>query len=298
MTRLEVVSAVTSTAWRDDYNIQIHPATAQTALDGTSPGDSLLVTNPHSELDLELFGRADIREADELEPGELGIGADLRKGLGLPTGSEAHVESIDRPRKTPLQAAFDRLLDYRPVVCRVKKATFPDTGHPVCRLPDATMDLLGVREGDKVIIETSSERTSAKALPRRSFNEENKQRQQDSVPDLFPKCSEVVTRNVDQEFEIKDTLSPIQMNIELRDQLGIAENANSGGCQPVRVERHSTNFLLRSLNESLIPVLAGLLGFIVVFDEILSNVHLILIFIIAVLMILLSLFTKARKVIH
>jgi hypothetical protein len=298
MTRLEVVNAVTPIAWRDDYNIQIHPDTARTALDGVSSGEPLRVTNPHNELDLELFGRADVREAGELDPGELGMGADLRKGLGLPTGSEADIDPIDSPTKSPLQATFDRLLDYRPVVCRVKKATFPDTGHPVCRLPDATMDLLGVREGDKVIVETSSERVPAKALPHRSFNEENKRRQHDSAPDLFPECSEVATRNVGREFEIEDKLSPIQMNIELREQLGITGKANGGSCQPVRVERHSTNFLLRSLNESLIPVLAGLLGFVVVFDGILSNVHLMLIFVAALLLILLSLFTKARKVIH
>lgn len=298
MTRLEVVGTVTPVAWRDDYNIQIHPDTARTALDGTSPGDPLSVANPHNELKLELFGRADVRETDELEPGELGIGADLRKGLGLPTGSEARIEPIDSPTRSPLQATFARLLDYRPVICRVKKATFPDTGHPVCRLPDATMDLLGVREGDKVIVETSSERAPAKALPRRSFNEENKQRQVDSAPALFPECSEIATRNVGREFEIEDKLSPIQMNIELREELGIADKSNSGGCQPVRVERHSTNFLLRSLNESLIPVLAGLLGFVVVFDSFLSNAHLVLIFVAAILMILLSLFTKARKVIH
>jgi len=285
--------------WTNSYNIQLSPDTRRNNFPTLSHGDPLRIEAEHNGTTFAIFGKADLRNVTHLDPGEIGIGSNLRYALGVPTG-----ESIQVFDKTPPDhrtKRLDHVFGKRPVLCRVRKSVHPDIGFNVCRISETTMDALGITAGDRVVIESAEESTKLKALPLRDEVTGRKNQQIEQNPDRYPDPVDVLGIRGLAETDVD--IPEIYLDAERRNELKLGQQSNaddstpldSGVCQPVKVTRNATSVYIRSLNESTVPVIAGLLATIFVFDPWLNSEGKVAIVVLGVLFILLSIWYRVRR---
>lgn len=279
--------------WDKEFNVQINPVDLDRMPD-ISVGDYVLVQNPHSRIAPAVFGRID--EGDHLAEGQVGIGFDLRHALGVPRDdperNSVALLNVAPDAKGYHHRAFERVLQYRPILCRVRYATHPDIGFETCRIPEESFDVLGIEPGDRVFLQSPHGRSSLKALPERETTRQRKAAQREQNPGRYLDCQGLL--GIEGIAGTEVDLPRIYLDAEQRERSGLADTANGGLCQPVVVYRDSQAFFLRKLNDVAVPVVGALLGFIVVLRGVLALGYLLAILAVAVLVIVLSLLYEVR----
>lgn len=279
--------------WDKEFNIQLHP-TELSQHRNLSVGTYVLVKNPHNELAPGLYGRLD--KGQHLESGEVGIGFDMRHALGVPR-EDSRLNSVNvyhrmLEKKCFNRRLFDRALHFRPIICRVRYAVHPDIGFQTCRLPEETFDVLGIEHGDRVYLQSAHDRTNLKALPAREGIQTPKAKQKEQNSEQYQDCQDIL--DIKSIVGTEVDLPCIYLDAEQRERAGLDQTSNGGQCQPIIVYRDSRAYFMRKLNEVAIPVVGAILGFTVVFRDILDNIYLFAGLAIAVVLIIFSLFYNVR----
>lgn len=286
-------------AWTRAYNLQLSSETRDEHFPDVSHGEYLLLEAEHDGVTFGMFGKVDLEEVTHLEPGEVGIGLNLRYALGVGTGETVYVSDEQPPAHRTQR--IDRLLGKRPVLCRVRKGVHPDIGFDVCRISETTMDALGITPGDHVVVESTEETMSLKALPLREEVTDRKRRQTEQNPERYPDPVDVLDTDALAGTDVD--VPVIYLDSERRQELRLGAQANaddpaplsSGVCQPVKVSRNATSVYLRSLNEVTVPVIMGLLATIIIFEPWLNPASKVVVVGLGVLFILLSISYRVRK---
>lgn len=286
-------------AWNREYNLQLTDQTRAEHFPDVDHGEFLLLEAEHEDTCFAVFGKVDLDETDHLEPGETGVGMNLRYALGVTPGETVCVADESPPEDWTRK--FDELFGRRPVICRVRKGVLPDVGFDVCRVGEATMDDLGITPGDHVVIESTEEVRSLKALPLREEITDRKRRQTEQNPDRYPDPAEVL--DLDRLGGTDVDLPEIYLDSGRREDLALEEQTNddapvpmaSGICQPVKVSRNATSVYLRSLNEVSVPVILGLFAAIFVFEPWLTATGRVALVVSGILFIILSITYRVRK---
>ncbi len=294
------VQSTENWAWTREYNIQMAPSTLKEHFPNISHGEFLMIETKHREISFTIFGKVDIKDTDNhLDPGEVGIGLNLRYALGAPIGETVCV--VNRSPPGYRSQRLDEILGRRPVLCRVRKGVHPDIGFNICRISETTMDSLGITPGDRIIIESIHESITLKVLPIRDEIADRKRKQMKQNSDRYPDPIEVLS--LDDIADTKIDIPEIYIDSERRKELQLGSQAkaegssplDSGACQPVKVTRNATSVYLRSLNEVTVPVIVGLLATLFVFDPWLSTEAGAVIIIVGVVFILLSILYRVRR---
>lgn len=285
----------------DDYYILLSPESLL-QFPNTGVGDSLLVRNPTCEVNPSIT--AEVRESEAISDNEAGVGVNIRYAIGAGVGSTIEVSETSTPKNSIHRRVFDRIFNVRPVICRVKTAAVPDPGFQVARIDGDIEKFTGVEEGDRLVIESPNGSVITQALPISEEFEERKQTEVQEV-DSFPDCTSIVdTKSVGG---ASVDLPTIYVDYGTRSELGLDKRAdhtettaemdmvNTGVCQPVRVYRDSWTFFLRLVNDITVPAVLGFVGFIVVFESILTPAVISVVVLSIVLIIITSLVYRARK---
>lgn len=271
-----------------DYNIQLSRTTKERYFPDQSEGDFLLATTEVDSVELSVFGRLQVRKG--VSDGHVCVGATLRTALGVTFGDDIYLKPIQPPAKRPHQRVFDTLVKVRPQICRVQKSTYPDPGFNICRISESMKGVLGIEWGDRVVLESPADRISLRALPITDEFEDRKDRRVEREDHHFD-CSELV-HGCSEEVDIP----PIYIDSERRTRLGLDKKENWGACQPLRVYRDAPVYFSKQLSDIIVPVVAGLFGFVVVFEDFLSFANLVVLVLVGVLLILFSMLYKARTI--
>ena len=80
------VRATRNWAWTRAYNLQLSTETRDQYFPDVSHGDHLLLEAEHDGVTFEMFGKVDQEGVTHLDPGEVGIGLNLRYALGVSPG--------------------------------------------------------------------------------------------------------------------------------------------------------------------------------------------------------------------
>lgn len=311
--RVTVVRGDPPWRWDKDYTVQVNESLYRD-FPGVSDGDYLLLQNTRPEQAPAMFAR--VQRKETLEAGEVAIGVVLRKALGVSFGADLTVSDATPPSQ-PLSRFVERKLRFRPLIFRTRKATDVDAGFRVCRIPSETRDLLGIEWGDRVIVESLTDRVSAKALPltdavrtrrRRELQEGDgsvayagaedvaQRPPRDGGPDRARTSPCLRMLRPPGDASAVTDIPSVYLDVRLRSDLGLTNKPNSGVCQPVRIYRDVRSALLRSLNDVAVPVVVGALGFLVVFDSYLRVGQMLAIFAAALLFVVASVLYRTRTV--
>lgn len=274
--------------YEKDYNVQISRAAKQESFPDQSEGDFLLVTKEQGDVELSVFGRLQVKK--DVPDDGVCIGTTLRTALGVTFGDGVSLNPIQPPSKRFHQRAFDKLVKIRPQICRVQKSTYPDPGFNICRISESMKGVLGIEWGDRIVVESPEDRISLRALPITDEFADRKARRVEQEDYHFD-CAELIHGDSEQV-----DIPSIYVDSERRTQLGLTKKEHWGACQPVRVYRDSTVYFSRQVSEITVPVIVGLFGFIVVFDDFLSFVNLVSLMVVGFLIIVLSLVYRARNI--
>lgn len=293
------VQSTENWAWTREYNIQLCPETHKQYFSDVLHGEFLMTEAEHSGVTFSTFGKLDIKETDHLNPGEVGIGLNMRSALGVSSEESVQVSNESPPGYRTQY--LDEIIGKRPVICRVRKSVHPDIGFNICRMSKDTFDILGIVPGDRVIIESTNETTTLKALPLRSGVANRKKRQTAQNPERYPDPVDLL--DLDDITGTDIDIPEIHLDAERRTDLNLAKQTeaeniiplSSGICQPVKVTRDATSVYLRSLNEVTVPVIVGLLATIFVFDPWLSTAGEVAIIGVGILFVLLSVLYRVRR---
>ena len=195
---------------------------------------------------------------------EIGLDFSLRYALGVSAredidygrGEKENEVTVEEgtPRKPGITRRFsDWLLEVRTEICRVRMAVHPDLENRICRISGNTMELIGIEEGDKVIIESVDGTVEGiKALRIDSESEGRKEQQKESDPDRYVDCYEKLDLGRIRETGID--IPEIYLDAEIRNELRLGEKFKRGVCQPVTVYRDTRDLSLRLLPVFLAPL--------------------------------------------
>jgi len=273
---------------KKDYNIQISRTAKEEYFSNETEGDYLLITNNQNGINLSAFGKLQIRK--DVSDDSVCIGTTLRTALGVDFEDEVNIKPIQPPSKRYHQRLFDSLVKIRPQICRVQKSTYPDPGFDICRISESMRGVLGIEWGDRIVVESSEDRISLRALPITDEFLDRKKRRINQEAHHF-NCAEII-----HDGSERVDIPSIYIDSDRRTQLGLEKKAHWGACQPVRIYRDSVVYFSRQINEITVPVVAGLFGFIVVFDDYISLVNTVLVAIFCFVLIMFSLLYKSRTI--
>lgn len=250
----------------NDYQVQLPPERLNRIAPGASDGDLLTV----STTDGALAVHARAYRRDDLGTDEAGVDFSLRYALGITAkedveygegrrGDRVRVAPADERRRGRLYGFFDWLLGVRTEVCRVRMAVHPDLENDVCRIPETTMDLLGIEKGDAVVIESTDGMVEGvKALTLDDEIRERKDHQRERDERRYPDCYEKL--DLERIRATGEDLPEIFLDAEVRSALGLAGVGEEGVCHPVRVYRDTVNVFVRHLHTFAAPLVFVLVG--------------------------------------
>lgn len=247
----------------------------------------LCVRNPDSDLKPEIHTRysvvddrtyqADERENALVESDEIGLDFTLRYGLGVAAKADTsygdaenagvvELEPINNMEPSYLRRKLNWIIGVRPQLCRVKMGVLPDLEDKVCRLPENTLQILGIQEGDYICIESSSDIIrGVKAFSIDEDIEEAKRIQEKEQSEHYVNCWESLRLHRLRKPTVD--IPEIYLDSETRFDLGLEDRGKNGGmgvCQPVRVYRDTVGVLTISAYDIAIPMalalLAGVIG--------------------------------------
>lgn len=241
------------------HNIEVNRDNLQRIGDGLEQGDFVAVRNLESEVSAACYGRIDI--CNEFEDGQAGIGYTLRYAIGVPDGGLVRIEPVDLPERGVIARISDRLFGVRRVICRVRMAVEPDPGFRVCRISEETRELLGISEGDHVVLESVAGRArDIKSLSLSGKTEEYKNQQKQENQERYPSCFDLL--DIEEVRGTRIDVPPIYIDRDLRQELSIrndeVENPDSideGVCKPVVVYRDTTDLFGRIFLDIATPLI-------------------------------------------
>ncbi|WP_226007771.1 hypothetical protein [Natrinema salinisoli] len=166
------------------------------------------------------------------------------------------LEPVRNREEIWLRRKLNKIIGARPQVCRVRMGVLPDLEDKVCRLPENTMQLIGIEEGDYICIESSDDIVrGVKAFAIDSDIEEKKQMQKEEQSEHYIDCWKEL--KLERLRKPKVDIPEIYLDSETRKDLdlgGRGKNGSNGTCQPVRVYRDSVGVLTKSAYEIVIPI--------------------------------------------
>lgn len=237
MSRLQLTARQTRRReYQYHHNIELNRRNLRQLGSDLEEGDRLVVRNPNVEAAPACFGRVHIQE--DFSDEEFGLGYTLRYALGVPEGDSVEIARSSSVVEDEdfISRVADHAFGVRPVICRVRMAVEPDPGFRVCRITEETQELLGIDEGDHVVIESAEGRArDVKALPLDGETRRIKDVQKDQNPDRYPSCFDILDISEVRNTEVD--VPEIFIDRDIRQDLGINGKANSGVCQPVVVYR-------------------------------------------------------------
>lgn len=261
--------------FQKEYIVQLTEADLSEQFPETDEGDFLLVrsTQHHSpEIHARVFVNDDLDETamDDQSVSKdhnlIGLDFTVRTALGVPsTGDieygkaesvgEVEVEPFSNPEKRWGRRQLNDLLGVRPQLCRVRMGVFPDLEDKVCRLPSNTLEMIGVDEGDDIMIESPRGEqivSGIKAFEIDSERRKTKKAQIERDQDRYPKCADLF--EVSQIRRTEVDLPELWIDAETRSRLGLDDTETAGVCHPVRVYRDSWYLFKQQLHSFSIPL--------------------------------------------
>lgn len=292
LTTTSTVSAGFNRKTTNLHDIQLHPATLG-EFPNVSEGEFLKITADHDERSLEFYGRVealDDRFDTEIKPDEIGVGIHCRRGIAVSIGDEVLVEEVDLDTIGFRQRMMNSMLRFRPASCRVRKASSPDAGYRVCRIPPEVKDLVGIEWGDRIVIQSANARLRGmKALPLHERLEEKYRGREEEAPTRYPPPF-VDTDEASRAGLLLD-LPRIYISASARNELQLR---GDGVYQPVKVHRDTSDVFVRLFDKLSIPIVLGAATIIIGFD--ISMRLKIIVFIVALIVALFSIRLHARRV--
>lgn len=245
-----------------EYIVQLDESLATALFPDGNTSEFILVRNSDNDLRPEIHARYQITDLE----GETNVGLDftLRYALALTAESDleyseadnandVEIEPTTNPEPKQWRQLLNRVVGVRPQICRVRMGVFPDLEDRICRVPESTMEIVGIEAGDYICIESSSGIIrSVKAFP---INEQIKRKKDDQMaeyPEYYRSCKEVL--NLSQLRKTEVDIPMIFLDEETRRDLRIDSRPNKGVCQPVRIYRDPMGVLTKSAYEISIPV--------------------------------------------
>lgn len=249
-------------------DLQLRRKTLDEHFPNVSEGDFLRITAPRHDIEPELYGRIQIRDntfSEELTSGEAGVSVTLRRALGVQVGDTVRLATVDLTEVGRLQRVSNRLLKIRPAVCRVRKSVQPDVGHRVCRISEATRQIIGIESGDRVVIQSADGRVrNMKALPITAEQRRQLSESIENAPEKYPDCFERL--DVERVSGAKEDVPDVYISYSIRDELGLTDTKHSGKCQPVKIHRDTHDLFIRLLHDLTTPVVLGAVAVVIGFE--------------------------------
>lgn len=195
--------------------------------------------------------------SDELKDGEAGADMKIRVALSLPVGSRMRIERWS-PYRHGLLAALrswgrmllERVLQSQATLVRVEVATFEDMEINVARLPPEIFAILGVDEGEQILIESPTGHAVVRALPISSqCAKDREQRRGDPRFGVYVNARTFlgIGRLLDAKAEGSD-IPAMFIDKAMRDKLGLLPT------DAVRISRHASSALTTRVLVFVIPI--------------------------------------------
>lgn len=206
------------------------------------------------------------RERPTIGSGEIGLDFTLRYGLAVPAEVDTNygdavyagfveLEPAENVESMVSRRVLNDIIGVRPQLCRVRMGVLPDLEDKVCRIPENTMQIIGIEEGDYVCIESSEDIIrGVKAFTIDEDTEEMKEIQKEEQSERYVDCWERLGLNHLRQAKVD--IPEIYIDAETRYDLkleGRGENGGTGVCQPVRVYRDPVGVLTKSAHTIAIP---------------------------------------------
>jgi hypothetical protein len=219
----------------------------------------------NKEVDVQPSLPVKLQRKDEISTGNIGVGTNIHRAISIERGDMVTVSKL---QKRPYgEKIANRLLRSRPAICRIHKAVLPDPEFRVCRLPSEVMSLIGIEEGDMVVLESPSGTTSVRALETTETMFEQKQKYIKNNPDRYPDCEECLETS---KHEVPIDVPQIYIDYDTRADLGLTGDELEGVCQPIRVYRHNQSVFINILDDLSVPVLGLFISLFLIFGNYLS----------------------------
>jgi hypothetical protein len=159
---------------------------------------------------------------------------------------------------------------------------------------------LGVEWGDRIVLESPISAVRLRVFP---VTDDFIHRWANSYADKEVLPNQEVpspkpNTDCDEPLSVDDhdtTVPAIHIDGHTRSKLGFSDKPGWGVYQPIRVYRDSSDYFLRLLNQVTIPIVAGLLSFVVVFEDFFSVYVMSALFILILSVIVISIIYEGRQ---
>ncbi len=179
----------------------------------------------------------------------------LRVAIGAKEGDLIEISKAKPLKRSPLKKLLLKFLGIRPQLMRVQKASFEDMEMNICRIPEAEFELLGIRDGDFVEIESTESILSLKAIKLTKDDINLRKEIMKKEPARFLNCYNLL--------ELKRLTSHaldlpwIFLDLDQRLKLKVNQ------CDVVKVYRDVKHSLYKELRHLSIPLILSILGIVV-----------------------------------
>ncbi len=278
--------------WQKDHNIQLH-AIDLVEFDAIEAGDFLRVSKTHRGKRIESIGKVQVAST-HVAPGQVGLGFNLRYAIGATTGDLITIDHVTMPERKRRHRILDDVLKIRPVICRTRRAMFPDPGFKVCRITEETKELLGIDFGNRIVLESPSGRVrGVKALPIGEESQRLKREQIESTDSQYPDCFQELSLENLRSAEVD--IPPNYVDEGIRIDLHLDRCAHGGVCQPIKIYRDTEDQFTRLLLDLSTPlILSGAALAIIGFQSDIVRLTIVIAFLL--LFIVFSVIYKSRRV--
>ncbi|NEU56075.1 hypothetical protein [Halorussus sp. MSC15.2] len=255
-----------------EYIVQIDPEILD-GWGGPSQREFLKLRNPDKETEIHSRVQTRPRRGSTDGPAQrIGLDFTIRTALGVPSADDTNygtateagrvwVKPISNREQRWHRRVLNSVLGVRPAACRVRMAVFPDLENRVCRIPANTIELLGIEEGDRVVVEsTRGIARGVKALPLDDETRARKRRQKNRDSQRYLDCRERL--HLEDIRKTGEDIPEIFLDHDVRQELKLHEISRKGNgvCQPVRVYRDSVHLFERHLYDFTAPLTLVLVG--------------------------------------
>ncbi|NLV05966.1 hypothetical protein GOC83_07445 [Haloarcula rubripromontorii] len=234
-------------------------------------GDFLKVVSEHGSEQFQIYCRVEERDnsfSSGIENGEVGLGLPVREALAVDpeyndtvTLKQTEFKEISRRRQL-----FNKLLGYRPVPLRVRRAVHPDPGQKVARTTEAVRQILGIEWGDKVVLQSSDARVrDIKALPLTDQQQQKiKSRQEDESSPYPPRFSKT---ELGERTGTRTDIPIVHLSASIRDDLELTDYGTKNGIyQPIKMHRDTRDLFFRLSDSLTIPFLLSVAAIVIGFQ--------------------------------
>lgn len=198
---------------------------------------------------------------DFLKPEEIRVDQSIRDAIGIKKKELIRI-SKSRLKSPPF---YERIFNYQYVFCRVKRSEIVDMEKRMIRIRHDTMEIIGIQNGDLVVIESeyNTVRIRAFEISTEAVQRRIELEKKSSKAFLEAKAS----GNAEAIFDIDCTsffnltlegedIPPIYMDKEMRDKLRV------NFCDAVRIRRTAMNSIEREFTDFVMIIIIAVLGIV------------------------------------